>query len=94
MDNVINSGGIKLIPEKIEAKLSHKIHSRFFVTAVEDSDLGEKLVLIIEGENQSLDENIFEDLDKYEKPKEIFYVEKFTETENGKIKRKEILESI
>jgi len=94
MDNVINSGGIKLIPEKIEAKLSHKIHSRFFVTGVEDSDLGEKLVLIIEGKNQSLDENIFDDLDKYEKPKEIFYVEKFTETENGKIKRKEILECI
>lgn len=94
IDNVINSGGIKLIPEKIEDKLSQKINSRFFVTGIEDAVLGEKLVLIIEGEKQILEDSIFDVLDKYEKPKEIFYVEKFTETENGKIKRKEILESI
>jgi O-succinylbenzoic acid--CoA ligase len=41
MDNIINSGGIKLIPEKIEEKLSDKIESRFFVTSTEDADLGE-----------------------------------------------------
>ncbi|WP_035671595.1 AMP-binding protein [Flavobacterium sp. 83] len=94
IDNVINSGGIKLIPEQIEEKLSHKIHSRFFVTGVQDATLGEKLVLIIEGEKLPLDETIFEGLDKYEKPKEVFYVSKFIETQNGKIKRKEILEHI
>ena len=94
IDNVINSGGIKLIPEKIEAKLSDKINSRFFVTGKQDPVLGEKLVLVIEGEIQSLDTIIFEGLDKYEKPKEIFYVLKFSETENGKIKRKEIIDSL
>lgn len=31
IDNVINSGGIKLFPEQIEAKLSDKIKTRFFV---------------------------------------------------------------
>jgi O-succinylbenzoic acid--CoA ligase len=94
IDNVINSGGVKLIPEKIEDKLSPRIQSRFFVTGIQDADLGEKLVLIIEGENQTLEDNIFDGLDKYEKPKEVFYVAKFSETENGKLKRKEILESI
>ncbi|MGO4905155.1 AMP-binding protein [Flavobacterium sp. W20_MBD1_R3] len=94
IDNVINSGGIKLIPEIIEEKLADKIHSRFFVTAKQDLVLGEKLVLIIEGEIQSIAENIFDVLDKYEKPKEVFFVAKFAETQNGKIKRKEILESI
>jgi O-succinylbenzoic acid--CoA ligase len=94
IDNVINSGGIKLIPEKIEDKLSDKIHGRFFVTGIEDALLGEKLVIFIEGEQQILDETIFDGLDKYEKPKEIFYVAKFSETENGKVKRKEIVESI
>lgn len=94
IDNVINSGGIKLIPEKIEDKLSDKINSRFFVAGKEDSVLGEKLVIVIEGEQQVLDESIFDGLDKYEKPKEVFYVSKFSETESGKIKRKEILESI
>lgn len=94
MDNVINSGGIKLIPEKIEDKLSDKINSRFFVTGKQDAVLGEKLVIVIEGEHQILDESIFDGLDKYEKPKEVFYVSKFSETESGKIKRKEILDSI
>ncbi|MFV5696316.1 AMP-binding protein [Flavobacterium sp. LB3P122] len=94
IDNVINSGGIKLIPEQIEEKLSDKIHSRFFVTGIQDATLGEKLALIIEGEKQPLDETIFDGLDKYEKPKEVYYVSKFIETQNGKIKRKEILECI
>ncbi|WWP42434.1 AMP-binding protein [Flavobacterium sp. KS-LB2] len=94
IDNVINSGGIKLIPEKIENKLSDKINSRFFVTGKQDANLGEKLVLVIEGEQQALDEAIFDGLDKYEKPKEVLYVSKFIETESGKVKRKEILSGI
>lgn len=94
VDNVINSGGIKLIPEQIEEKLSNKINSRFFVTGIQDPILGEKLVLIIEGKKQPLNETVFEDLGKYEKPKEVFYVSKFIETDNGKIKRKEIQESL
>jgi len=94
IDNLINSGGIKLIPEKIEDKLSKKIQARFFVAGMKDEDLGEKLVLVIEGEQQNLDDTIFKKLDKYERPKEIFYVTKFAETENGKIKRNEILESL
>ncbi|HEY4618666.1 MAG TPA: AMP-binding protein [Flavobacterium sp.] len=93
-DNVINSGGIKLIPEQIEEKLASEIDTRFFVGGIPDSVLGEKLILVIEGEKKSFDAVVFEMLDKYEKPKEIFYVSKFMETENGKIKRKEILESI
>ena len=94
IDNVINSGGIKLIPEQIEEKLADKIHTRFFVTGIQDHSLGEKLALIIEGEKQSLDETIFDGLDKYEKPKEVFYISKFIETPNGKIKRKEIQECL
>ncbi len=87
-DNVVNSGGIKLIPELIEKKLSDKLNSRFFVAGKLDETLGEKLVLVIEGEYQNIDESIFDKLDKYEKPKEIVFVNKFKETENGKILRK------
>ena len=94
MDNIVNSGGIKLIPEKIEEKLSDKIESRFFVTSTEDADLGEKLILVIEGEKQTLDTTIFDSLDKYEKPKEVFFVSQFIETANGKIKRKETAATI
>jgi o-succinylbenzoate---CoA ligase len=94
IDNVVNSGGIKLIPEKIEEKLSNHILSNFFVGGLPDSVLGEKLVLVIEGEKQSIDEATFATLDKYEKPKGVFFVPKFETTESGKIKRKAILNSL
>ena len=71
MDNVINSGGIKLIPEQIEQKLVNKISQRFFITSKPDNELGEKVVLVIEGEKFELDNSIYESLDKYEKPKKV-----------------------
>jgi O-succinylbenzoic acid--CoA ligase len=91
MDNVINSGGIKLIPEQIEDKLSKHIHKRFFITSKEDKELGEKLVLVIEGQQDDFDSSLFDDLDKYEKPREIIFIPKFKETASGKIMRKETL---
>ncbi len=90
-DNIINSGGIKLMPELIEAKLAKYINKRFFVAGVADVLLGEKLILIVEGAHQTLDEAIFSSLDKYEKPKEVKFLEKFIETENCKILRNETL---
>ncbi|MEL1254494.1 AMP-binding protein [Flavobacterium sp. DGU38] len=92
IDNVINSGGLKLIPEQIEAKLIDKISSRFFVTGIPDSVLGEKLILVIEGEKQDFPTDFFDVLDKYEKPKEIVFVSKFKENENGKLLRKPSLQ--
>ncbi len=89
MDNVINSGGIKLIPEQIEEKLASKISQRFFIASKPDNELGEKVVLVIEGEKHEIDASVYESLDKYEKPKELVFVPKFKETTTGKILRKE-----
>jgi O-succinylbenzoic acid--CoA ligase len=91
IDNVINSGGIKLIPEQIENKLMSKIQHRFFIASKPDNELGEKLILVIEGDKVEFDHSIYEDLDKYEKPKEILFISKFKETATGKIMRKETL---
>ena len=91
MDNVINSGGIKLIPEQIEDKLITKIHERFFIFSKEDRELGEKVVLCVEGETQNFEDSIFDDLDKYERPREIIFIPKFKETATGKVLRKESL---
>ncbi|MDR7371382.1 AMP-binding protein [Flavobacterium aquidurense] len=88
IDNVINSGGVKLIPEQIEAKLIEKINSRFFVTGIPDAVLGEKLILVIEGDKQDFEAGFFDVLDKFERPKEIVFVPKFKENENGKLLRK------
>jgi len=47
-DNVVNSGGIKLFPETIEAKLQNVISMPFFLAGVADEKLGQKLVLLVE----------------------------------------------
>lgn len=89
-DNVINSGGVKLIPEQIEQKLSEIIKERFFVYGIADEVLGEKLMLIIEGikDNTILNElKNLKSLSKFEQPKEIFFIPKFVETPTQKINR-------
>lgn len=94
-DTVINSGGVKLIPEQIEKKLAKQIEKRFFVHGVEDNELGEKLVLVIEGDKiPNLEEILKKNtkLEKFEVPKEIYYTEDFLETENGKIIRESSLQ--
>lgn len=90
-DNIINSGGIKLIPEQIEEKLATRIQNRYFVIGQADAVLGEKLVLIVEGEPVPIEKEVFDVLDKYEIPKEIHFVKHFEETPNGKIIRKETM---
>ena len=93
-DSIINSGGIKLIPEQIEEKLSKIISERFFITGILDAFLGEKLVLIIEGaSNLNLAKKVkqLSSLSKFEKPKEIYFISKFIETPTQKVNRKETL---
>lgn len=94
-DNIVNSGGIKLIPEQIEAKLATVIDACFFVTGMLDEKLGKKLVLIIEGKidkNQLLEKiKTIKTLSKFEVPKEVISVQEFKKTKNGKILRKRTL---
>lgn len=89
-DNIINSGGIKIIPERIEHKLEKHISQRFFMFGKPDEKLGEKVVLIIEGVPTDNIKQVLEKISfsKYEKPKEILFINQFVETENGKINRK------
>lgn len=91
IDNVINSGGVKLMPEKIEEKLSTLIPRRYFVYGQPDEKLGEKIVLYVEGEAIAIEDSVFEVLEKFEIPKEIIFIPKFRETATGKLLR---LESI
>ena len=86
-DNVVNSGGIKLIPEQIEEKLASSISNCFFVYGKADELLGEKLVLYVEGESMPIDDTIFDGLDKYEKPKEVVFITEFKRTATGKVIR-------
>jgi len=90
-DNIINSGGIKLCPEHIETKLQNNIMQRFFIASEKDDVLGEQLILVVEGSSNIIDASVFSDLEKFERPKAIYGVNRFVETTSGKIRRKETL---
>nr|WP_297787886.1 AMP-binding protein [uncultured Allomuricauda sp.] len=98
-DSIINSGGIKLVPEQIEEKLASLIQSRFFVAGIPDETLGQKLVLILEGESVDKQELIdaikeLKTISKYEVPKAIYFVKTFEETSTNKVDRKKNMEQI
>lgn len=94
VDNVINSGGIKIYPEKVEQKLADTIDFPFIISSQPDEALGNRVILVIENKNEVSIPNYseaFATLQPYEKPKKIYTVSKFPYTENGKIKRTEVL---
>jgi len=95
IDNVINSGGIKIYPEQIEEKLSSFIELPFIITSEEDKELGERIILIFENNGEQKTPNFseaFASLSKFERPKKIYTFSKFPFTETGKIKRVEVLQ--
>ncbi len=91
-DNVINSGGVKIHPERVESKLQSKIDMPFFIYSAPDELLGERVIICLEtdiiADNLSIQEAIGE-LDRYERPKEILTTAQFVYTPTGKINRKE-----
>ena len=90
IDNVINSGGIKIHPEDLETRVSNLFHNtRFFFSSLPDQLLGERLVLVIESKNSisNLESNLKKQLDTFEIPKTIFYTDYFLETKTKKIDR-------
>src|SRR5690606_9978851 len=94
IDNVINSGGVKIFPEKIENILADTINRRFFIAGIPDKRLGQKVILVIEGNASPIDDSLFESRHPYERPKNIFFIKQFTETPTGKIKRKQMVEEL
>lgn len=98
IDNVVNSGGLKIQLEEIESQIEHLfkingIKNRFFLIGEPDAYLGEKLILCLEGKNSTIQTNIANlletHLEKFSRPKEILFIINFTESTSGKIKRKE-----
>lgn len=92
-DHIVNSGGVKLIPELLEAQLEPIVARRFFLTGIPDADLGEKLVLIAEGKpDKDLLAKVKRSgtLEKYQVPKAVYFLDTFMEGKSGKILRAEI----
>jgi O-succinylbenzoic acid--CoA ligase len=97
-DNIINTGGVKVIPEKIEASIglildNFNISTRFFIAGLPDPLLGQSVTLIMEGDvlpvhlEELLQKKIMELPDRFERPKSIHYVSEFINTDTGKINK-------
>lgn len=90
-DFVINSGGYKIQPESVEARLSSQLVAPFIISSLPDAKFGNKVVLISEESERSLQ---FDDLHPYEKPKALFFRQQIAKTASGKpdrIKTRETL---
>jgi O-succinylbenzoic acid--CoA ligase len=101
-DNLINTGGIKVVPELMEEKIKEifvrlNIHRRFFVAGIQDKKLGQHVSIIVEGNplpdpvQKMLKLEIINNFLKLEIPREFLFVEQFFDTETGKINRTETL---
>lgn len=92
-DFTLNTGGIKVQPEQVEAALEGCIERPYVVTGEPDEILGTRVVLIMEGEplrpsdEESLMNQIGLVLSVYERPKRILYMTELPRTPNGKIAR-------
>lgn len=97
IDNVINTGGVKVHPEEIEEKLSRYINHSFFIASEKDDALGERVILITESVKQLKLEDYseaFKTLSTFEKPRKLYNYTQFIYTETGKIKRAEVLKNL
>lgn len=84
-DNTINSGGIKIQIEQVEAALKEHLHQPFLITSTPDEKFGEIIVLLLEGEVPDNIETICEQiLPAYWRPKRIVPVFQIPLTETGK----------
>ena len=100
-DFVINSGGIKIHPEIVEKEITGifeeaKIKNRFFAFGLADEKFGESLNLVVEGKinKERIIKQLKQKLKAFYVPKKVFSIEKFMETENGKINRLKTIENI
>ena len=98
IDNVVNSGGVKIQLEAIEKLIAdffyrQTISNKFFLTSLPNPTLGLQLVLVMEGEvwikekQNELLNSLHQLCPKYKAPKLVFFVKHFLETKSQKIDR-------
>lgn len=108
-DNVINSGGVKVHVEGVEAAIATLTadspelgltRRRFFVAGLPDERLGQAVVLVIEGDvldedrRMQLRWSLGQVLPRHHAPRQVIFVPRFDETPTGKIDRKAVLASL
>nr|WP_295928324.1 AMP-binding protein [uncultured Dyadobacter sp.] len=97
-DNVINSGGVKIVLDQVDARIAlafreMAVSNAFFSWWERDEKLGQKLVLVIEGTvpaaaATALRAEIRKQVSAYSNPKHIYFAEKFAKTATDKIDKR------
>jgi O-succinylbenzoic acid--CoA ligase len=94
-DYIINTGGIKLMPEKLERTLEKILHesgmTTFAIAGLPHPEWGEAVTLFIEGTTRPLPD-LSGLLARYEVPKATIFVPVFPRTATDKIDRKKLRE--
>lgn len=88
-DGVINSGGIKFVPEELEKQFAPHIQGRFYITHIADQVWGQAIALVAEeGTEDSIAVSLRENVADHRRlPKRIFIISRLPEASNGKIRR-------
>ncbi|MER2996800.1 AMP-binding protein [Pontibacter populi] len=105
VDNTINSGGVKVQSEIVEVAVAEALADidpmpRFFVTSQPDELLGEHVILVMETEpftdeqEKELKAQLKTLLRKFERPKKYYYCPAFTETATGKVSKQRTLRKL
>lgn len=100
-DTIVNSGGVKIVPERVETALEPVLRQagfggRFFVCGLPDERLGQRLTAVLEGPSFSPEQfdlvrrSAGEKLTRFDLPKHWEFLASFPETATGKIDRKHI----
>jgi O-succinylbenzoic acid--CoA ligase len=95
VDNLINSAGVKIVPEEMEAAIMTKTGLRCTVVGIPDTRLGKKLILAVEKQDEKsmvtdLELCIRELFPKHKWPKRIIYLERFPRNSSFKVDRHEL----
>lgn len=106
MDDVINSGGIKIFTYDVEQCIIEKMndlempHKPLFVCRQKDERFGEIVVVVMFGEPlnagvvQQMIDHCNRKLGKYAAPKHVYFTKEFVKLESGKINKQATLQKV
>lgn len=104
-DSIINSGGVKVQPEAVEAVIQQQLlrwhlAPRLFIAGLPDERLGHRVVLFLENQPLTteqwtiIQQAVRETIGPYAVPKAWFTILHFQETATGKVDRRAILQQV
>lgn len=98
-DNLINSGGIKVVPEEVESALAYKTGIEFALIGLPDPKLGQRLVLVTEKNKETISDDAIRSelallIPAKLMPKDIVRIEKFPRNASFKIDRLTLARSV